>query len=169
MTQAPDTPELVERLRRHVWLTPGNGLSPILVEAAAALEAQQARIAELEGELKAALREVGQHAREAGEAIGRLEMSEAAGIVDGWRERSDRYEKALSVIANASERSETMFGGKMSEVTQVFQHITRISRQALSSSQGRHEGGEDGLPELPCGVGPSDLTDPQSQHSDGEG
>lgn len=40
---------------------------------------------------------------------------------------------ALTVIANASERSETMFGGKMSEITRVFQNITRVSRSALTS------------------------------------
>ncbi len=95
--QAPATPSLVERLRSYY--------PPICQEAAVALEAQQARIAELEFDVKAALREVGKHAREAGEAIGRLEMSESAGIVDGWRERAetaealaDRYEKALTEV-----------------------------------------------------------------------
>lgn len=67
---------------------------------------------------------------------------DAVAALEAQQTLADRYEKALSVIANASERSETMFGGKMSEVTRVFEHITRVSRQALSSSQGRHEGGE---------------------------
>lgn len=39
---------------------------------------------------------------------------------------------ALTVIGNASERSETMFGGKMSEIARVFQHMTRVARTALS-------------------------------------
>lgn len=45
--------------------------------------------------------------------------------------RADRLAKDLTVIANASERSETMFGGKMSDVTRVFQHISRVARAAL--------------------------------------
>lgn len=45
--------------------------------------------------------------------------------------------EALNVIANASQRSETMFGGKMSEVTRVFENITRVSRAAIAKSEGR--------------------------------
>lgn len=114
-TQAPATPELVERLHQAgsrlgpltrygedaVW-RPATRARDALIDAATALEAQQARIAELEGGMKAALREVSKHAREAGEAISRLEMSESARILAGWRERAeaaealvDRYEKAL--------------------------------------------------------------------------
>ena len=51
MTQAPATPELVERLRDQRHVMQGDGLAALLAttsEAAAALEAQQARIAELE-------------------------------------------------------------------------------------------------------------------------
>lgn len=44
-------------------------------------------------------------------------------------------EGALTVIGNASERSERMFGGSLSDVTLVFENITRVSRQALSSIQ----------------------------------
>ncbi len=47
MTQAPATPELVERLKN---LATGFGVAPVYQQAAAALEAQQARIAELEDE-----------------------------------------------------------------------------------------------------------------------
>lgn len=118
MTQAPATPELVERLRSYY--------PPICQEAADALEAQQARIAELEGVLTLA--------RDFAET--EVEMRGAA-------------------------------GSDMSDYQNEAQEVVDAIDQALSS-QGRHEGGEDGLPELPCGVGPSDLTDPQSQHSDGE-
>lgn len=45
-----------------------------------------------EAERDAAIREMGTYARQAGEAIGRLEMSEAAGVVDGWRERAEAAE-----------------------------------------------------------------------------
>lgn len=61
-----------------------------------------ARITELEGDLKAAFREISKLAREAGEAKGRLEMSEAAGIVDGWRERAERAEARCRALENAS-------------------------------------------------------------------
>lgn len=61
-----------------------------------------ARIAELEGDLKAAFREISKLAREAGEAKGRLEMSEAAGIVDGWRERAERAEARCRALESAS-------------------------------------------------------------------
>lgn len=63
--------------------------------------------------------------------------------------------EALSVIAAASERSETMFGGKMSEVTRVFQHITRVSREALASISPRAEGVE---PWRPIETAPKDGT-----------
>lgn len=46
---------------------------------------------------------------------------------------------ALSVIAAASRRSETMFGGKMSEITRVFENITRVSEQALATLQPKQE------------------------------
>lgn len=49
----------------------------------------------LKQERDEALRLMSQYAREAGEAKGRLEMSEAVGIVDGWRERAEAAEKAL--------------------------------------------------------------------------
>ena len=148
MTQAPATPELVERLNEHVRYEYMPAAARLAMEQAAdALEAQQARIAELEAELKAALREVGKHAREAGEAIGRLEMSEAAGIVEGWRERAaaaealaDRYEKALRAAERLARSGEH-------EHTRLLD-IRDLVIEALSS-QGRHERGEDGLPELP--------------------
>lgn len=61
-----------------------------------------ARITELEGDLKAAFREISKLAREAGEATGRLAMSEAAGILDGWRERAERAEARCRALENAS-------------------------------------------------------------------
>ncbi len=61
-----------------------------------------ARITELEGDLKAAFREISKLAREAGEAKGRLEMSEAAGIVEGWRERAERAEARCRALESAS-------------------------------------------------------------------
>lgn len=42
--------------------------------------------------------------------------------------RVGELEVALGIIARASERSETMFGGKMSDVTRVFESITCVAR-----------------------------------------
>lgn len=59
------------------------------------------------------------------------------------RERSVKADllEALDVIAKASERSETMFGGKMSDVTRVFQNISRVSRAAIARARGEQDGG----------------------------
>lgn len=132
MTQAPATPELVERLRDERHVMQGDGFAALLAttsEAADALEAQQARIAELEKAIVSV-------------------AAEAKGANDVIRLNRDGGGSGRVKVGTAMHR------------------IEAIARQALSS-QGRREGGGDGLPELPCGVGPSDLTDPQSQHSDG--
>ena len=60
------------------------------------VERLQRNESRLEVERDEALKLLTQYAREAGEATGRLEMSEAAGIVDGWRERAQTAEQALS-------------------------------------------------------------------------
>ncbi|MBS0372115.1 MAG: hypothetical protein JSS57_23280 [Proteobacteria bacterium] len=144
MTQAPATPELVERLRSPEWGEFRSVSSHVLCqEAAAALEAQQARIAELEGlfaDVNALCTEINK----------RWEASQAL---------ADRYEKALLAVKSS----------RTFHKLQMYADQWALFDQALSS-QGRHEGGE-GSPSRsqPCGVGPSDLTDPQSQHSDGEG
>lgn len=48
----------------------------------------RARATELQGELDEAIKLMSKYAAEAGEAKGRLEMSEAAGMVDNWREHA---------------------------------------------------------------------------------
>jgi len=45
--------------------------------------------------------------------------------------------EALNVIARASERSEKLFGGSMSEVTRVFENITRVARAAIARATGQ--------------------------------
>lgn len=60
------------------------------------LQDAEARASQAERDRNEALREVHKWAREAGEAKGRLEMSEAAGIVDGWRERAEAAEARAS-------------------------------------------------------------------------
>lgn len=58
-----------------------------------ALLAENAALRENE---KTALKECSEWARKAGEAIGKLETSEAAGIVEGWRDRATEAERKLA-------------------------------------------------------------------------
>ncbi|CAN7304234.1 hypothetical protein LJR164_001589 [Phenylobacterium sp. LjRoot164] len=81
---------------------------------------------------------------------------------------------ALNVVANASARSETMFGGRMSEVTRVFENITRVSRTAFRRVSDVHsrllEGvsGEGGISQSQPVVSAVQLpASPSAQHSDG--
>jgi hypothetical protein len=60
------------------------------------IEAFLAEIAAMREREKAALKECGEWARQAGEAIGKLETSEAAGIVEGWRARATEAERKLA-------------------------------------------------------------------------
>lgn len=103
------TKDLTERLKeaasRSNWISDGpHGVfeqphpdKALLTEAASLIQ-------RLEGERDEAIRFMSQYAREAGEAKGRLEMSEAAGIVDGWRERANAAEQALSASQKEVER-----------------------------------------------------------------
>ncbi len=61
-------------------------------EAATALET-------LRSERDAAILRAIEHDRARGEAEGKLAMSEAAGIVEGWRERAEKAEAALKPFA----------------------------------------------------------------------
>ena len=70
-----------------------------------------------------------------GRSADALDFDDLRTILTALSEASARegvLEGALVVISNASERSEAMFGGEMSDVTRVFQHITRVARTALS-------------------------------------
>lgn len=71
---------------------------PATVEfAVSSLEALFAPIlAEKERAVKEAMRECAKWATEAGEAKGRLEASELAGVVEGWRDRALAAEAALA-------------------------------------------------------------------------
>jgi len=51
-----------------------------------------AALAKLQAERDEALRQMAVYAREAGLATGKLETSEAAGIVEGWKERAEKAE-----------------------------------------------------------------------------
>ena len=53
---------------------------------------QQETIRTLQAERDEAVKLMSQYAREAGEALGKLEMSEKAGIVEGWQHRCAKAE-----------------------------------------------------------------------------
>ena len=109
MTQAPATPELVERLKN---LATGFGVAPIYQQAASALEAQQARIAELEK----VLRKVAANAKT---------MKNAKALVGPAETHRDPRIRRMWEKWSYGEG----------------QTLWKIVRQALSS-QGRREGGE---------------------------
>lgn len=66
-----------------------------LVTAASA-SALIAQVAALRANEKVAMKECAEWARKAGEAIGKLETSEAAGIVEGWQDRATEAERKLA-------------------------------------------------------------------------
>lgn len=76
---------------------------PTVLSLLQSLRNQEAEIERLRGALHTALREACGYAREAGEAVGRLEMSEAAGIVRGWQERAQAAEAENARLREALE------------------------------------------------------------------
>lgn len=68
----------------------------VAAEHAADLKALLAENAALRANEKAVLKECADWARKAGDAIGKLETSEAAGIVQGWQERATEAERKLA-------------------------------------------------------------------------
>lgn len=144
-----------------------------------------ARIAELEGDLKTAFREISKLAREAGEAKGRLEMSEAAGIVDGWRERAERAEAQCRVLEGALRVGIEALSGHACHIGPSCPCIRSADqcaaecgreagdallalRQALSLSGGGGREEKGSLPESPSAdTGPYPRSH-DDQHSDGE-
>jgi flagellar biosynthesis/type III secretory pathway protein FliH len=64
------------------------------------------RIAKQQETITEAVKQISQLAREAGEAKGKLEMSEAAGVVEGWRERAEAAEARVQKLEEA--RAETI-------------------------------------------------------------
>ncbi|HVK42697.1 MAG TPA: hypothetical protein VM471_09490 [Phenylobacterium sp.] len=133
MTQAPATPELVERLKAMASM-PFTRFhyaddAVMVKQAADALEAQQARIAELEEENRGLI------ALEpwwSEQAVREIKLHEET------RALADRYEKALAYIA---ENDRSYLVAPTPGAKGYPGHYGHVARQALSS-QGRHEGGE---------------------------
>lgn len=151
MTQAPATPELVERLRDQRHVMQGDGLAALLAttsEAADALEAQQARIAELEVENeRLRLTMLG------GEDVAGFASSlPLAQVLDSFR----TYETALRDNANSAQALADRYEKALRELVALVRgECPRLldedsgGNAALSieidqalSSQGRREGGE---------------------------
>lgn len=97
--------DLKERLRSqrvvNAWSRP---LGPVDKECVNPDGPEAAdRIEALEADLRAALKNGVEWARQAGEAKGRLEASEMAGIVEDWKERAEAAEGKLRVAVEALE------------------------------------------------------------------
>lgn len=107
-------------------ITGHHGRSKTLTEAAVALRTLSTQLAEVKKERDEAIRECSKWAREAGEAIGKLETSELAGVVDGWRERAEKAEAGRDAYAEA-----------LGECNKLFS--IRIQRAALTQ-----KGSDDG-------------------------
>lgn len=67
----------------------------------------QEEITRLRADLNAAVVEVSKWAAKAGEAQGRLEMSESAGIVDMWRAKCEALEAEKAALADEVKRGWT--------------------------------------------------------------
>ena len=102
LTQVPTTPELVEKLRDQRHVVQGDGLAALLAttsEAADALEAQKARIAELEVERDDLQRMYRHWAMIADQRLGASNRS--LHRARDLQALADRYEKALRPFAAA--------------------------------------------------------------------
>lgn len=99
-----DVEELVERLKglaaegALIHTFSWGLVVSLLSDAATALSALKKERDEARASRAEAARLMAYYAHEAGQATGRLEMSEAAGIVEGWRERAQAAETELSAL-----------------------------------------------------------------------
>lgn len=147
MTQAPATPSLVERL--NYWPAHPQGadysvasIQSLMRGAADALEAQQARIAELEEDRDNWRSRAAERDEECERRFRAQHDAQAL---------ADRYEKALREVRARTYSSDRGCALKAEPVAEICD----LASQALSSSQGRHEGGlfaenaKKSIPELP--------------------
>lgn len=128
----------------------------VLVEDLRSLIAENAA---LRAERDEALRECTRWAQEAGEAKGKLEMSEAAGIVEGWKERalaSEAREAALrervEVLAEALKAADLLLGVMVASpfwkdtidpVRELVEDTARTVRAALPAAAPDQQKGGD--------------------------
>ncbi len=153
--QAPATPELVERLRDLTRFMTGTPRSRAMLDAAAALEAQQARIAELEAELADAAipspycEICGSCGSEGCGCEHKCKYAHSHPDVvrdmDALQALADRYEKLLREAAALFRFYETSHLAKKTQDgdEKAYRNAEIAGRiEAALSSQGRHEGGE---------------------------
>ena len=135
------------------WVEPANLDAHIAVGPEAVDEAIDADVI-LSGEeyrdmlnemhkLSATLREATKlmtsYAREAGEATGRLQMSEAAGIVDGWRERAEAAEArvvALEAEPHFTPEDNTIGAAERAVGQWVYRRIETLMNAKITTSIG---------------------------------
>ena len=100
LREHPDATGYIARLRV-------DDLRSILIDLAAA----EARAVKAEASYRDAVKHVAQYAREAGLATGKLEMSEAAGIVEGWMERAETAETRADDLQRRLDAVEARIAG----------------------------------------------------------
>ncbi len=117
-------------------------------------------IEHLQAELKTACNEVSKWSRKAGFAEGKLEISEAASIVEGWKERAERAEAKLARLTSPTDGS-TAIGSTPPMLSE------RLHSAAVGHSPG--SAASDGVDTSPAGddvervkaaLGRSGLVDP---------
>ena len=133
-----DHAELVEiatRCEEH-WLSGPQEEGAIgVVVRRAQLEALLAENAALRDREKAALKECSDWARQAGEAIGKLETSQAAGIVEGWRDRATEAERKLAEAVTSLALIQTIEASRkpFESETELRMRASHIAAQTLAA------------------------------------
>jgi hypothetical protein len=100
-------------------------------------------IAALRSNEKAALKECSEWARKAGEAIGKLETSEAVGIVEGWQERATEAERKLAEadrkIEDLTSALRSLAEGNLGDMSWQanYETIKQVARNAISKEAER--------------------------------
>lgn len=109
MSAAKMSDDLVKWLRAvdHMSVEDCFLQSPLFARAADHIEAMETENAKLQSSLCDAVATIGRLSREIGEAIGKLEASEMAGVVNGWRERAEKAEKLLAKMTNHDDSART--------------------------------------------------------------
>lgn len=135
----PDHRELVERLRDAERID--RSWHEMLDGRDDEIKALQSELAEVKAERDAALRECTTWAREAGLAKGKLDASEMAGVVEGWKVRAERAESSLLAAQDIAQtealkrqEAECLLAAAAEEIGQAsteFGEAAKIMRNGL--------------------------------------
>lgn len=107
----------------------------------------EAKVAQLTEERDAALREMTAYARQAGEAIGKLETSEAAGIVEGWKERTTAAEAKVETLTRERDEASAQLASVHEEYA-LCRKLLMERVEDLDAAHDRAEALEKGLESL---------------------